>query len=73
MPLAIEYHVKYADMMILSEDVLVHSSTAFYWRHKILNALQNMANDVTLNGIVEADETFFAVSYKEITRKVKLL
>lgn len=42
----------------------IHRNTAFYWRHKILDALQNMADNVTLNGIVEADETFFAVSYK---------
>jgi transposase-like protein len=38
--------------------------TAFLWRHKILDALQNMANGVTLEGIVEADETFFDTSYK---------
>lgn len=42
----------------------IHRNTAFYWRHKILDALQNMADGVKLNGIVEADETFFAVSYK---------
>ena len=39
-------------------------NTAFLWRHKILDALQNMADDVTLDGIIEADETFFAISYK---------
>lgn len=38
--------------------------TAFIWRHKILDALQHMADKVILDGIVEADETFFAVSYK---------
>lgn len=42
----------------------IHRNTAFLWRHKILDALQNMANQVTLDGIVEADETFFTVSYK---------
>jgi transposase-like protein len=42
----------------------INKNTAFYWRHKILDALQNMADEVTLNGIVEADETFFSVSYK---------
>ena len=42
----------------------ISKNTAFYWRHKILDALQYMADNVTLNGIVEADETFFAVSYK---------
>ncbi len=42
----------------------IHKNTAFIWRHKILEALQNMADSVILNGIIEADETFFAVSYK---------
>lgn len=38
--------------------------TAFRWRHKILDTLQNMQNDVALKGIVESDETFFALSFK---------
>ena len=38
-------------------------STAFAWRHKILDALKRMANEVVFEGIVEADETFFAISY----------
>lgn len=38
--------------------------TSFLWRHKILDALQNMMTDVQLNGVVEADETFTAISYK---------
>lgn len=42
----------------------INKNTAFYWRHKILDALQHMANSVELNGIVEVDETFFNVSYK---------
>ena len=39
-------------------------STAFYWRHKILDALQKMQNEVKLDDIVEADETFMPISYK---------
>jgi transposase-like protein len=42
----------------------INRNTAFAWRHKVLDTLQNMANDVILDGIVEMDETFFAVSYK---------
>ena len=42
----------------------INKDTAFIWRHKILDALQNMASGVNLDGIVEADETFFAISYK---------
>ena len=29
----------------------IYRNTAFLWRHKILDALQNMADDVTLDGI----------------------
>ena len=46
--------------------------TAFAWRHKILDALQNMMNDVTLDGVVEADETFTNLSYKGNHKSFKL-
>lgn len=42
----------------------IHRNTAFNWRHKILDALQDIEDNVVLDGIVEADETFFAISYK---------
>ena len=38
--------------------------TSFEWRHKILDALQNMQNEVILNGTVESDETYFPLSFK---------
>ncbi len=49
----------------------IHKNTAFYWRHKILDALQKMADDVKLDGIVEMDETFFSISYKGNHKKSK--
>ncbi len=62
---------KYIDCMINGFSVRksanicgIHRNTAFAWRHKILGALQNMAESVVLDGIVEADETFFPLSYK---------
>ena len=42
----------------------INLSTAFEWRHKNLDALQNMHNEVTINGVAQADETYFSVSYK---------
>ena len=42
----------------------INKNTSFAWRHKILDALQNMSNGVHLSGVVEADETFVAISYK---------
>lgn len=38
--------------------------TAFTWRHKILDTLQAMQDEVKLDGVVEADETFMPISYK---------
>ena len=46
--------------------------TAFYWRHKILDALQEMMNEVELNGVVQADETFTQISYKGHHKSFKL-
>ncbi len=39
-------------------------TTAFYWGHKILDVFQVMHNQVTINGVAQADETYFHVSYK---------
>ena len=38
--------------------------TAFVWRHKILDTIKEAAEKNYLEGVVEADETFFNVSYK---------
>lgn len=38
--------------------------TAFVWRHKLLDALAETADNTILNDIVEADETFLPISYK---------
>ena len=47
-----------------SEACGISIPTAFSWRHKILDALHEMTENVCLDGVVEADETFFDVSYK---------
>ena len=49
----------------------IHKNTSFAWRHKILDVLQNMADSVSLNGIIEADETFFSISFKGDHKKSK--
>ena len=36
----------------------INTRTAFNWRHKILDALQDMQDSVKLDGMVEADKTF---------------
>ena len=42
----------------------INKNTAFAWRHKVLDALSQIMEDAALEGIVEADETFFILSYK---------
>jgi transposase-like protein len=75
-----EKWVKYIELMVegytlpkIAELLKIHISTAFYWRHKILNALGSLGFN-QLQGIVESDETFFRESMKgrDIThRKAK--
>lgn len=38
--------------------------TAFVWRHKILNALNNSSFSNSFNGILEMDELYMRISYK---------
>ena len=47
-----------------AEECEITLPTAFAWRHKILDALQNIMEKVKLKGVIEADETFFRLSYK---------
>lgn len=43
----------------------INKTTAFIWRHKILDLLSiKMEKKVKLNGVIEIDETFFNISYK---------
>lgn len=42
----------------------INKNTAFLWRHKICNSLIAIMDNVTMSGIIEADETYFRVSYK---------
>ena len=42
-------------------------STAFYWRHKLLNIVSYYVNRIKLNGVIESDDTFFSVSMKGST------
>lgn len=65
-----EKWVKYIELMVdgftlpkIAERLDIHISTAFYWRHKILNALGTLGFN-QLEGIVESDETFFRESFK---------
>ncbi len=51
-------------------DGKINLKTAFYWRHKILEVMKNFDNHDKLDGIVEADETYFNESQKG-SRKVK--
>ncbi|GAJ41742.1 hypothetical protein GGQ95_001706 [Anoxybacillus rupiensis] len=62
--------LKYFEMMIegytlpkISKVLDIHISTAFYWRHKILNVIRSLGHS-TLKGIVESDETYFLESEK---------
>ena len=50
----------------------INLHTAFNWRHKVLDSLQFMQSNVKLDGVVEADETFFPISFKGKHKNFKL-
>lgn len=59
---------KYIDLMSkkmtlreIAKELTINLKTAFYWRHKILNALTNTDK---MSGIIEADETYFRENQK---------
>lgn len=51
----------------------IHKNTAFIWRHKVLDALTQISDKTKLDGIIEADETFFPISYKGNHKKSKFV
>ncbi len=57
----------------ISAQMDISLPTAFYWRHKVLKSLSTIKTP-KLKGFVEADETFFRLSYKgqrKLPRKAK--
>ena len=46
------------------EEVGISARTAFFWRHKILFAISKILKTDKVDGIVEADETYFLKSFK---------
>lgn len=59
----IEYMVQGWTLPQIVKELNIHLSTAFYWRHKVLNSLQSFGVSV-MKGIVESDATHFHESYK---------
>lgn len=60
----IECMMNWATVRESAERCGISDRTAFLWRHKILDAMRIMMDDVTLEGIVEADEAYLPISYK---------
>ena len=61
---------RYVDLMFqgksirkIAKELGISVTTAFYWRHKILNIFKNNYKP-KLKSVVEADETYFRLSYK---------
>ena len=56
--------------IVAEMDNKINLKTAFYWRHKILEVMKHFDNHDKLDGIVEADETYFNES-KKGSRNIK--
>ena len=50
--------------------VRIHYTTTFYWRHKILDALDVMLNDTNLKGTVQMDKPLYLKVVKVIIRRI---
>ena len=46
------------------EIVELNIAIAFFWRHKIIDAVRKFIGYGSLEGVIELDETYFAISYK---------
>lgn len=67
----LEYMVQGMPLRKIAEQLNIHVSTAFFWRHKILISLLREQMD-TLKGIVEADELYILESHKGKNQVQKL-
>ena len=54
-----------------AEECKINIATSFFWRHKILDALATAIGVGDLEGLVEADETFFRYNRKGNFTKVR--
>ena len=64
---------EYAELLLekkslrsIAQTLGISLSTSFFWRHKILRTLEGLTEqiDPMLDGIIEADETYFRLSFK---------
>ena len=63
--------LKYAKCMIMglsirksAKIVGINIATSFFWRHKILDCISSFLGTGHVDGVIEADEVFFAESFK---------
>lgn len=50
---------------ILKETKLnVHRNTIYYWRHKVMNELIKLQDEIILSGEIHVDETYLPLNYK---------
>lgn len=47
--------------------------TAFYWRHKVLDAIEKIVGWGDVEGVIETEETFFLESFKGNHKKSDLI
>ena len=60
----IECMIKGYSLRRCSEECQINLATAFFWRHKILDALSSFMGTGEVDGLVEADECYLRYSYK---------
>lgn len=62
---AIECVLNHDTLAVMAEKCGIHKTTAFYWRHKILDRMNDLVNHSVLKDEVEIDETLIPVAFEE--------
>ena len=60
----LHYLCKQYSLREISKKLNISTSTAFYWRHKILDAIRENEDNVFLNGIIKCKSILFNESFK---------
>lgn len=67
--MAIECVLNHDKLSVIAEKCGIHKTNAFYWRHKILDCIQEIVNKEHLKGEIQLDETLVPVASEKETKE----
>lgn len=67
---AIECILNHDTLSQMAEKCGIHKTTAFYWRHKILDRIKDLVNTDILSDVVYLDETLVPITFEEKDKSI---